>query len=231
MLNFPSSICSPISLQDGIWLFGLHDLMVETGRVHVRIDAVSSGSLLISTERLSLCALCAGPCCGVRSHLLFGVILALAICPLYEMICLQCALFILTLGLLILLVLSEPLCCHSGNLGFSGSPVSIHGMPWALSQVHASAGLPLSPWFLYFLEEWTWMRGWGGSREKGSWPDLLVPTVFTLFFPPPLSLEVVSFGLSASSMPFRPFIFYLLPQCLVIITGRVGLFGIWKNAM
>lgn len=171
MLNFPSSICSPISLRDGIWLFGLHDLMVETRRVHVRIDAVSSGSLLISTEGLSSCAVCAGPCCGVRSHLLFGVILALAICPLYEMICLQCALFILTLGLLILLVLSEPLCCHSGNLGFSGSPVSIHGMPWALSQVHASAGLPLSPWFLYFLEEWTWMRGWGGRGKRG--PDLI----------------------------------------------------------
>lgn len=79
---------------------------------------------------------------------------------------------------------SQNLCCHSEELGDSGSPGSKHGMPWSLAQVPVSAGLllsfPLHDFFISLKSGLRWGT-WCGSMKKGSWSDLFVSPVFHSF--------------------------------------------------
>lgn len=181
---FPSSLCSPCS--SSRWHLVVQFTWFEGGeRKSTWTYAVSPGSSPISAEGLTWSALCGGPCCGVMSHLLFGVMGALAVYPLPEMICPQWHFH-----------LNPRLPNSSGTLGTSVLPQWGCGWFWtpsfqackATSSVSGlrsccSAGCSCHFCPMTILLAWRVVlgEGPGQERETGFWSDLLVSSVFPSF--------------------------------------------------
>lgn len=155
-------------------MFGLNDLMIEKGRVPGSMCLLDPCWYLQQSWVGSI--LCVGPCCEFMFDLLLGVILALAICPLFKIICLQRSSHLNpwprnSSGTL------KPLCCRSED-GPGWFYISSF-QAWSIKSSSSCLGIcwppPVvcAPW-LHFLKSGPGWGPRGGTGIKGSGSNFLV---------------------------------------------------------